>query len=191
METVTCSISVGMGALALQWRAVAGDPVDVVDIGDVTDLAHYLLDVLYARRLEREPAEGRPVLDGVNPRRGYVHPSVRDCRRDVFEEVHPVERLDEQLYGEELVGPPAPLDLDEALGVPGLERPSVHAASGMDHDTAPERDVPDYVVAGHRRAAPGKAGQYAARPDDTHPGLLVGRAIREGKWGGRGRLRPG
>jgi hypothetical protein len=40
----------------LQWCAVAGDPVDVVNIGDAPDLTYDLLDVLHARRLEREPA---------------------------------------------------------------------------------------------------------------------------------------
>src|SRR5215203_5352878 len=78
-----------------------------------------------------------------------------------------------------LSGPP--LHFDEALGVPGLERPGVHATRRVDHDAASERDVADYVVAGHRSAAAGEAGQYAARSHHAHPGLLAGFASGKGK----------
>src|SRR5215212_10851419 len=81
METVICSISLSANPLAFQRRAVTGDPVDVVDIGDAPDLAYHFLDVLHARRLEREFAEGRSILDGVNPRRKYVHTGIRDGGR--------------------------------------------------------------------------------------------------------------
>src|SRR3990170_4767558 len=79
--------------LAFQGRAVAGDAADVVDVGDAPDLAYYLLDVLHAAGLEREAAERRPILDGVDPRREDVHPGVGDAGRYVLEKVHPVERL--------------------------------------------------------------------------------------------------
>src|SRR4028119_62965 len=59
--------------LAFEGRAVAGDPADVVDVGDAPDLAYYLLDVLHAAGLEREAAERRPVLDCVDPRGEDVH----------------------------------------------------------------------------------------------------------------------
>jgi hypothetical protein len=62
--------------LALEGCTVAGDPVDVVDIRDAPDLANYLLDVLHARGLEREAAEGGTVFDGIYPRREDIHPGV-------------------------------------------------------------------------------------------------------------------
>src|SRR5215210_185080 len=99
MERVTCSISVKGTSLVLQRRAVAGDPVHVVHVGDAPDLARYLLDVLHARRLEREPAEGRAVFYGIDPGRENVHAGVRDRGRYVLQEMHPGEGLDEQLHG--------------------------------------------------------------------------------------------
>src|SRR5215210_2311392 len=58
------SIGVSMPTLTLDRRklpfqgcAVAGDPVDVVDVGYAADLAYHLIDMLHARRLESEPAQ--------------------------------------------------------------------------------------------------------------------------------------
>ena len=136
METVTCSISLKTNALALQGRAVAGDPANVVDVGDTPYLAHYLLDVLHARRLKSEPAQGRPVLDGIDPGRDDVDAGVLDRGRYVLQQMHPVERFDEQLDGEELVRPVGPFDLDKAVGVPGLQCPGIHAAGRMNDDAA-------------------------------------------------------
>src|SRR5918997_3091828 len=124
MSRRTCSISATKRLLAFvgsgQRRAVARDPANVVDVGDRPDLAYNFLDVRQARRLEREPAEGRAVLDGVYPRREDVYPRVRDSRRDVFEEMHPVQGLDEDLYRKEPPSPLRPLDLDEAVRVTRL-----------------------------------------------------------------------
>src|SRR5919199_533231 len=103
-----------------QRGAVARDPADLVDVGDAPDLPDDLLYVLEAPRLEREPAQRRSFLDGVHPRREYVHPRIRDDRRYVLEEVHPVQGLDEQLHREELPRPLRPFDLYEALRVTGL-----------------------------------------------------------------------
>src|SRR5215208_1073451 len=106
MSRRTCSISATKGLLAFvgsgQRRAVAGDPADVVDVGDAPDLAYNLLDVLQARRLEREPAQGRPVLDGIHPRGEYAHACVGDGRGYVLQKMHPVQRLDEEFDGEQL-----------------------------------------------------------------------------------------
>src|ERR687898_748617 len=85
--------------LALQGCAVAGDPVDVVDVGDAPDLAYYLLDVLHTRGFESEPAQGRPVLDGIDPRGDDVDAGVRDRGRYILQQMHPVEGFDEQLDG--------------------------------------------------------------------------------------------
>src|SRR5918998_2081923 len=89
MSRRTCSISATKGLLAFvgsgQRRAVAGDPTNIVDVGDRPDLACNLLDVGKTRRLEREPAQGRAVFDGVYPRR--VHhdaASQRDVPHDVI-----------------------------------------------------------------------------------------------------------
>src|SRR4028118_480686 len=123
--------------LAFEGRAVAGDPVDVVDVGDAPDLPHYLLDVLHAAGLEREAAERRPVLDCVDPRREDVHPGVGDAGGYVLEEVHPVERLDEKLNREELPLPAGPLDLHEPLRVLGLQGAGVDAPGGVDDHAAP------------------------------------------------------
>src|SRR5215212_5177949 len=107
MESLTCSISL-TSLLVFEGCAVAGDPVDVVDVGNAPDLTYYLLDVLHARGLESEPAEGRPVLDGVDPRRDDVDAGVRDRSSYVLQQVHPIEGLDEQLDGKEFVGPRSP-----------------------------------------------------------------------------------
>src|SRR5919202_2141450 len=114
MESVTCSISL-TSFLVLEGCAVAGDPVDVVDVGDAPDLAYYLLDVLHARGLEGEPAERSPVLYGVDPRREDVDAGIRDRGRYVFQQVHPVEGLDEKLDGEELLRPRGPFDFHKAF----------------------------------------------------------------------------
>src|SRR5829696_5644904 len=135
MESLTCSISL-TSLLVFEGCAVAGDPVDVVDVGNAPDLAYYLLDVLHARCFESEPAQGCPVLDGIDPRGDDVYASVRDRGRYILQQMHPVEGFDEQLHGEELVRTSGPFDLDKALGVPGLERPGVHAAGRMDYDAA-------------------------------------------------------
>src|SRR3712207_2953211 len=110
------TLTLSRSKLAFEGRSVAGDPADVVDVRDAPDLAYNLHDVLHAAGLEREPAEGRAVLDGVHPRRDDVHPCVRDARGYVLEEVHPVERLDEQLHREALALAAGPLNLDEPLG---------------------------------------------------------------------------
>src|SRR5215211_3973630 len=187
MESLTCSISL-TSLLVFEGCAVAGDPVDVVDVGNAPDLTYYLLDVLHARRFEGESAEGRPAFYGVDPCRDDVDAGVRDRSRYVLEQVHPVEGLDEQLDGEELVGPLSPFDLDEALGVPGLERPRVRAAGGMNDDAASQGDVSDDLVARHGSAAARQPRQDPARPDYTHSGLLVGSTFGEGERGERGAL---
>src|ERR687885_1938180 len=161
-----------------QGRAVAGDPVDVVDVGDTPDLAHDLFDVLHATSPEREPAEGRPVLDGVHPGGEDVHPGVGDGLGYIAEQVRPVQRLDHELDGEELAPAHGPLDLDEPLWAPRLQSPGVGTGCSVDGDTTSQRDVTDDVVPGHRRAAAGEPGQDAARADDPHPRLIV----RPGLW---------
>jgi len=124
MSRRTCSISATKGLLAFvgggQRRTVAGDPTNVVDVGDRPDLAYNLLDVGQASGLEREAAQGRAVFDGVYPRREDVYPSVRDGRGDVLEEVHPIQCLDEDLDRKEPPSPLHPLDLDEAIRVARL-----------------------------------------------------------------------
>src|SRR4028119_1503675 len=126
--------------LAFEGRAVAGDAADVVDVGDAPDLANDLLDVLHAAGLEREAAERRPVLDGIDPRGEDVYPRVGDAGRYDLEEVHPVERLDEQLHREELPLPTGPLDLHEPLRVLGLQGAGVDAPGGVDDHAAPQGD---------------------------------------------------
>src|SRR3712207_798917 len=101
--------------LMLKGRAVARYPVDVVDVGDAPDLAHYLLDVLHAAGPEREPAEGRPVLDGVDAGGEDVHPGVGDGLGYVAEQVRAVQSLDQQLHGKKLAVAYRPLDLHEPL----------------------------------------------------------------------------
>src|SRR5918994_676025 len=190
MGTSAPTLTLSRRKLALQGCAVAGDPVDVVDVGDAPDLAYYLLDVLHTRGFESEPAQGRPVLDGIDPRGADVDAGVRDRCRYILQQMHPVEGLDQQLDGEELVGTFGPFDLDKTLRVPGLERPGVHAAGGMDHDAASQRDVSDDLVARHRGATARQPRQDPARPDDTHPCLLVGSTLGERERGERGALLP-
>src|SRR5215211_883442 len=187
MESLTCSISL-TSLLVFEGCAVAGDPVDVIDVGDAPDLAYYLLDVLHARGLESEPAEGGSVFYGVDPCRDDVDAGVRDRGRYVLQQVHPVEGLHEQLDGEELVGPGVPFDLHKALGIPGLQRPRVHAARRMNDDPAPQGDVSDDLVATHRGATTRQPRQDPARPDDAYAGLLVGSPIGEREGGERGTL---
>src|ERR671911_2754929 len=191
MGTSAPTLTLSRRKLALQGCAVAGDPVDVVDVGDAPDLAYYLLYVLHARGFESEPAKGCPVLDSIDPRGDDVHAGVRDRSRYILQQVHPVEGFDEQLDGEELVRTLGPFDLDKPLGVPGLERPGVHAAGRMDYYAAPKRDVTHDLVARHRGAATRQARQDPARPDDPHPGLLVGFALGQGERGERRALVPG
>src|SRR4028119_2051284 len=74
--------------LAFEGGTVAGDPADVVDVRDAPDLAYYLLDVLHAAGLEREAAERRPVLDGVDPCGEDVYPGVGDAGRYGLAEGH-------------------------------------------------------------------------------------------------------
>src|SRR5215203_6984574 len=173
MSRRTRSISATKGLLAFvgsgQRRAVAGDPADVVDVGDRPDLAYNLLDVRQARRLEREPAQGRSVLDGIHPRREDVHPRIRDGRGDVLQEAHPVQRLDEQLHREEPPGGLRPLDLDKTIRVARLEGPGVRAARRVHHDAPSQRDVAYDVVSGHGTTAAGQACEYPARAYDPHP----------------------
>src|SRR5215210_8649533 len=177
MSRLTCSISVISRpplALVVERRAVAGDPADVVDVGDGADLAHDLLDVPQARGLESEPAQSRPVLDGIHPRREDAHPGVGDGRGYVLEKVHPVQRLDEQLHRKEPSPALRPLDLDKTLRVARLQGAGVRASGRVHHDPTTQRDVTYDVVTGHRAAAAGEAREYAARPDHPHSRLRVG-----------------
>src|SRR5918997_1445966 len=58
----------------------------------------------------------------------------------------------------------------------------------MNDDAAPQRDVTDDLVARHRGATTCKPRQDPARPDDTHPGLLVRSTLGKREWGERGTL---
>src|SRR4028118_927206 len=102
MSRRTCSISVNGNLLAFVGRgergAVPGDPAHVVDVGDRPYLAYDLLDVRDARRLEGEPAQRCPVLNGIDARRQDVYPGIGDRRRHVLQEVHPVQRLHQYLH---------------------------------------------------------------------------------------------
>src|SRR3712207_3037697 len=135
--------------------AVAGNPADVVDVGDAPDLAYDLLDVRQARGLEREPREGCPVFDRVHPRREYAHSRVGDDRGNVLEETHAVQRLDEDLHRKQTSRRRHPLDLGEALRVARLQGPCVRAPCRVHHDPTPQRHVPYDVFSGHRAAAAG------------------------------------
>src|ERR671921_57881 len=189
MSRRTGSISATKGLLAFvgsgQRRAVAGDPTNIVDVGDRPDLAYNLLDVGQTRRLEREPAQGRAVFDGVYPRREDVYPSVRDGRGDVFEEVHTIQCLDKDLDRKKRPSPLHPLDLDEAIRVARLQSPSVRAPRRVHHDAASQRDVPHNVIAGHWAATAGQTRQNPARTHDPYPRLRVGPTL--GVWQGQGR----
>src|SRR5215211_3769617 len=58
----------------------------------------------------------------------------------------------------------------------------------MNDDAAPQGDVSDDLVAGHRGATARQPRQDSARPDDAHPGLLFGSAVGERERGERGAL---
>src|SRR5215207_2926159 len=176
MSRRTCSISVIPRphlTLVVERRAVARDAADVVDVGDGPDLAYNLLDVRYASRLESEPAQGRPVLDGIHPRRQYVHPRIRDGRGYVLEEVHPVQRLDQQLHREEPPFALRPLDLGEALRVARVQRSSIRASRRVYYDAAAQRDIAHDVIPGQRAAAASEPREDTAGPDDLHPRLRI------------------
>src|SRR5215210_5526095 len=194
MSRRTCSISVIPRpplALVVERRAVARDAADVVDVGDGPNLAYNLLEVRYARRLEREPAQGRPVLDGIHPRGKYVYPRVRDGRGYVLEEVHPVQRLDEQLHREEPPFALRPLDLGEALRVARVQGSSIRASRRVYHDAAAQRDIAHDVIAGQRAAAASEPREDTAGPDDPHPRLRIGASgIRQRQGYERRTTRP-